>query len=110
VDAVEVDDDAVIHLADLEAVAAAEHIMLVEIHTVGDWMIRLKLETIVLETVQEKLHRKDSTGGGVIAVHSLVNWTLSRVEAGRLLAVVHPYKVQGGGWSIEDSASLSYGW
>jgi hypothetical protein len=58
VDAVEVDDDAVIHLADLEAVAAAEnkHIMLVEIHTVGDWMIRLKLETIVLETVQEKLH------------------------------------------------------
>jgi hypothetical protein len=58
VDAVEVNDDALIHLADLEAVAAAEnkHVMLAEIHTVGDWMIRLKLETIALETVQEKLH------------------------------------------------------
>lgn len=57
VDAVEVNDDALIHLADLEAVAAEEnkHVMLAEIHTVGDWMIRLKLETIMLETVQEKL-------------------------------------------------------
>ncbi len=58
VDAVEVNDDELIHLADLEAVAAAEnkHVVLAEIHTVGDWMIRLKLETIMLETVQEKLH------------------------------------------------------
>jgi hypothetical protein len=58
VDAVEVNDDALIHLADLEAVAAAEnkHVVLAEIHTVGDWMIRLKLETILLETVEEKLH------------------------------------------------------
>jgi hypothetical protein len=56
VDAVEVNDDALIHLADLEALAAAEnkHVMLAEIHTVGDWMIRLKLETIITETVQEK--------------------------------------------------------
>lgn len=58
VDAVEVNDDALIHLADLEAAAAAEnkHVMLAEIHTLGDWMIHLKLETIILETVQEKLH------------------------------------------------------
>ena len=44
VDAVEVNDDALIHLADLEASAAAEnkHVMLAEIHTLGDWMIRLK--------------------------------------------------------------------
>jgi hypothetical protein len=36
-------------------VAAAEnkHVMLAEIHTVGDWMLRLKLETIILETVQD---------------------------------------------------------
>jgi len=58
VDVVEVNDDALIHLADLEAVAAAEnkYVMLAEIHTLGDWMIRLKLETIVPETVQEKRH------------------------------------------------------
>jgi hypothetical protein len=58
VDAVEVDDKAVINLADLEASAAEENksVMLVEIHTVGDWMIRLKLETIVPETVQEQRH------------------------------------------------------
>ncbi|MGA2787413.1 MAG: hypothetical protein ABSF60_07785 [Verrucomicrobiota bacterium] len=56
VDVVEVNDDALIHLADLEALAAAEnkHVMLAEIHTLGDWMIRLKLETIIPETVQEK--------------------------------------------------------
>ena len=56
IDVVEVNDDAVIHLADLEALAAAEnkHIMLAEIHTLGDWMIRMKLETIAPETVQEK--------------------------------------------------------
>lgn len=58
VDVVEVNDDALIHLADLEALAAAEnkHVMLAEIHTLGDWMIRLKLETIIPETVQEKRH------------------------------------------------------
>jgi hypothetical protein len=56
VDVVEVNDDALVNLADLEALAAAEnkHVMLVEIHTLGDWMIRLKLETIIPETVQEK--------------------------------------------------------
>ena len=42
--------------AALEAAAAEENknVMLVEIHTLGDWMIRLKLETILPETVQEK--------------------------------------------------------
>jgi hypothetical protein len=56
VDVVEVNDDALVNLADLEALAAAEnkHVMLAEIHTLGDWMIRLKLETILPETVQEK--------------------------------------------------------
>ncbi|HEX5397569.1 MAG TPA: hypothetical protein VFY06_00785 [Verrucomicrobiae bacterium] len=56
VDAVEVNDEALFNLADLEASAAAEnkHIMLAEIHTLGDWMIRLKLETIITETVQER--------------------------------------------------------
>lgn len=55
-DAVEVNDDALVNLAELEALAAAEnkHVMLVEIHTLGDWMIRLKLETIVPATVHEK--------------------------------------------------------
>ena len=44
VDAVEVNDEALVNLADLEALAAADnkHVMLAEIHTVGDWMIRLK--------------------------------------------------------------------
>jgi hypothetical protein len=56
VDVVEVNDDALIRLTDLEALAAAEnkYLMLAEIHTLGDWMIRLKLETIIPETVQEK--------------------------------------------------------
>ena len=56
VDVVEVNDDALVNLADLEALAAAEnkHVMLAEIHTLGDWTIRLKLETIIPETVQEK--------------------------------------------------------
>jgi hypothetical protein len=56
VNVVEVNDDALVNLADLEALAAAEnkHVMLVEIHTLGDWMVRLKLETINPETVQEK--------------------------------------------------------
>ena len=58
VDVVEVNDEALVNLADLEALAAAEnkHVMLAEIHTLGDWMIRLKMETIVPETVQEKRH------------------------------------------------------
>ena len=57
VDAVEVNDETLLNLADLEAAAAAENknVMLAEIHTLGDWMIRLKLETIIPETVQEKL-------------------------------------------------------
>jgi len=51
-------DDALLHLADLKAAGAAENknVMLVEIHTLGDWMIRLKLETVMLETVQEERH------------------------------------------------------
>ena len=58
VDAVEVNDEAVLQLAALEALAAAEHknVMLVEIHTLGDWMIRLKLETIVPATIHETRH------------------------------------------------------
>lgn len=58
VDAVEVNDERLLNLADLDALAEAEnkHVMLVEIHTSGDWMIRLKLETINPETVQEKRH------------------------------------------------------
>jgi hypothetical protein len=58
VDAVEVNDETLLNLADLEAAAAAENknVMLAEIHTLGDWMIRLKLETIIPETVQEKRH------------------------------------------------------
>jgi hypothetical protein len=58
VDAVEVNDEALTNLADLEALAAEENksVMLVEIHTLGDWMIRLKLETIVPETIQEQRH------------------------------------------------------
>lgn len=57
-DALEVTDDALISLKDLEASAAAEnkHVMLAEVHTLGDWMIRLKLETIVPATIQEERH------------------------------------------------------
>ena len=57
-DVVEVNDEALVNFADLEAFAAAEnkHVMLAEIHTLGDWMIRLKLETIITQTVQEKRH------------------------------------------------------
>lgn len=56
VDAVEVNDETLLNLAALEASVAAEnrHVMLAEIHTLGDWMVRLKLETIMPETVQEK--------------------------------------------------------
>lgn len=58
VDSVEVNDHALLHLAELKTAAAAENknVMLVEIHTVGDWMIRLKLETMIPETVQEERH------------------------------------------------------
>ena len=58
VDAVEVNDEALVNLADLEALAAAEnkHVMLVEIHTLGDWMLRLKLETFIPATIHEKRH------------------------------------------------------
>jgi hypothetical protein len=58
VDAVEVNDEASFNLAASEAsaVAANKHVMLAEIHTLGDWMIRLKLETIVPETIQETRH------------------------------------------------------
>jgi hypothetical protein len=58
VDAVEVNDEAWFDLQALEASAAAgnKHLMLAEIHTLGDWMIRLKLETIVPETIQETRH------------------------------------------------------
>jgi hypothetical protein len=56
VDAVEVNDETILNLADLEASATAEnkHVMLVEIHTVGDWTIRLKLETFIPATIHEK--------------------------------------------------------
>ena len=56
VDVVEINDEALVNLADLEALAAAEnkHVMLAEIHTLGDWMIRLKLETIIPATILEK--------------------------------------------------------
>lgn len=58
VDAVEVGDEALCNLEALEATAAAEnkHVMLAEIHTIGDWMIRLKLETFRPETPQETRH------------------------------------------------------
>jgi hypothetical protein len=58
VDAVEVTDAALFNLEALEAAAAAEnkHVMLAEIHTLGDWMIRLKFETIVVESIEEKRH------------------------------------------------------
>jgi hypothetical protein len=56
VDAVEVNDEALLDLEALEESAAAEnkHVMLAEINTLGDWMIRLKLKTIITETVQER--------------------------------------------------------
>jgi hypothetical protein len=56
VNAVQVNDNSLLHLAHLNETGAAENknVMLVEIHTVGDWLIRLKLETMMLETVQEE--------------------------------------------------------
>lgn len=58
VDTVEVNDETVINLADLQTSAAEKrkNVMLAEIHTVGDWMIRLKLETVLPETIQEQRH------------------------------------------------------
>jgi hypothetical protein len=59
VDAVEVNDETLLNLAELEESATAEnkHFMLVEIHTVGDWTIRLKLETFIPATIHEKRQR-----------------------------------------------------
>jgi hypothetical protein len=61
VDAVEVTDEALIHLGALEASAAAEnkYVMVAEVHTLGDWMIRLRLETILPGTIQEERHLWD---------------------------------------------------
>ena len=58
VDAVEINDEVLIHFGALEASAAAEgkHAILAEVHTLGDWMIRLKLETILPASVQEERH------------------------------------------------------
>ena len=58
VDVVQIADATFLQLADPEPLTAFEEKaeMLVEIHTVGDWMIRLKLETILPATVQERRH------------------------------------------------------
>jgi hypothetical protein len=58
VDAVEVNDETLLNLADLKALAAAEHknVMVAEIHTIGDWVIRLKLETVIPVTIHEHRH------------------------------------------------------
>ncbi|HEX9047266.1 MAG TPA: hypothetical protein VF988_09590 [Verrucomicrobiae bacterium] len=57
-DCVEVTDEALINLTELEALAEQENkrVLIVEIHTTGDWMTRLKLETIIPETMQEQRH------------------------------------------------------
>ncbi len=56
VDAVETVGEALLDIADPEEAQLArdEGRSLVEIHTVGDWMIRLKLQTAAPATVQEK--------------------------------------------------------
>ena len=57
VEAVEVTDETLLNLADMQVAAEGnKNVMLAEIHTVGDWMIRLKLETLIPETVQEQRH------------------------------------------------------
>lgn len=58
VDAVQVNDEVLLNLADLKALCAEENknVMLVEIQTLGDLLIRLKLETMIPETVQEERH------------------------------------------------------
>lgn len=58
VDSTEVTDETSLNLTEMREFAADEnkYVMLAEIHTVGDWMIRLKLETIIPETVQEQRH------------------------------------------------------
>lgn len=58
VDALEVTDEALLNLDPLEA-AEDQHVMLAEIHTLGDWMIRLRLETIRPATNQEERHLWD---------------------------------------------------
>jgi hypothetical protein len=55
-DAVEADGEAFLDIADPEVspVATDKVELLVEIHTLGDWVIRLKLETTAPETIQEQ--------------------------------------------------------
>jgi len=54
-DAVETDGEAFPDIADPEALPTTGRAeLLAEIHTLGDWMIRLKVEIIVPPTVQEK--------------------------------------------------------
>ncbi|HYA78995.1 MAG TPA: DUF2934 domain-containing protein [Candidatus Nitrosopolaris sp.] len=54
-DAVETDGEAFPDIADLEVLPAAGRAgLFAEIHTLGDWMVRLKVEVIVPATVQEK--------------------------------------------------------
>lgn len=91
VDALEVTDEALIRLGALEASARAEnkHVMLAEVHTLGDWMIRLKLETILPATIQEERHlwnhfldlpaipfRLNAGGIGVINAANIVRATV----------------------------------
>jgi hypothetical protein len=59
VDAVEIADEAFLQLATPETAPAAEDKtgLLAEIHTLGDWMMRLRLETIVPATIQEQRQR-----------------------------------------------------
>ncbi len=54
--AVEVNDNSLLNVAALREAAEAEgrNVVLAEIHTFGDWMIRLKLETIAPATIQEE--------------------------------------------------------
>jgi len=54
-DAVETDGEAFPDIADPEVLPATGRAgLLAEIHTLGDWMVRLKVEIIVPPTVQEK--------------------------------------------------------
>lgn len=92
VDALEVTDEALSQLGALGASAAAEnkHVMLAEVHTLGDWMIRVKLETILPATIQEERHlwnhfldlpaipfRLKAGGIGVINPANIVRATVS---------------------------------
>ena len=108
VDAVEVTDEALVNLASWEASAAAEgkHVMLAEVHTSGDWMILLKLETIVTASVQEERHlwnhflelpaipfRLKAGGIGVINPANIVRATVCpRVEGAAETAIERFYR------------------